>query len=52
MGDKGHSVTELWQYKNIESSAFMESWSANFKMPTGRARRLIVLHIGGNNGFA
>lgn len=51
--NEGHTVSKIWQDKNILSSrqAVMEGWSTGLRLPSGKGRRLIITHIGSENGF-
>nr|XP_023024938.1 uncharacterized protein LOC111513011 [Leptinotarsa decemlineata] len=43
----------MWQDKNITSSrqAFIEGLSTGIKVPSGKGKRLIIAHIGSEDGF-
>lgn len=49
----GHTVKKMWQDKNITSSrqAFLEGLSTGIKPPSGKGSRLIITHIGNEQGF-
>lgn len=51
--NEGHTVKKMWQDKNIKSSrqAFLEGLSTGIKPPSGKGKRLIVTHIGSEDGF-
>lgn len=51
--NEGHTVQKVWQDLNVKSrrEAFMEGWSTGLKAPSGKGRRLIVTHIGSEDGF-
>lgn len=51
--NEGHTVSKVWQDKNVLSSrqAVMEGWSTGLRPPSGKGRRLIITHIGSSNGF-
>lgn len=51
--NEGHTVTKTWQDNNVKSrhQAVQEGWSTGFHPPTGKGRRLIIVHIGSVNGF-
>lgn len=51
--NEGHTVTKFWQDKNVQSShqAFLNGLSTGLKIPAGKGRRLIIVHIGSDNGF-
>lgn len=51
--NEGHSVKKIWQDKSIQTSrqAFIEGLSTGLKTPIGKGRRLIITHIGCNQGF-
>lgn len=49
----GHTKTKVWQDTSIESSrqAFYSGLSTGLKAPSGKGGRLIMLHVGNENGF-
>lgn len=49
----GHSKSNIWMDKTIEHSrqAFLEGLSTGLRSPSGKGKRLIILHIGNENGF-
>lgn len=51
--NEGHTVSKVWQDMNIRSNrqAFMEGFSSGLKAPSGKGRRLIIAHIGSEEGF-
>lgn len=51
--NEGHTVGKHWQDKNVKSArqAFMEGWSTGMKPPSGKGKRLIIVHIGNEKGF-
>ncbi|XP_056637711.1 uncharacterized protein LOC130445847 [Diorhabda sublineata] len=51
--NEGHSVKKIWQDESIQTSrqAFIEGLSTGLKTPIGKGRRLIITHIGYNQGF-
>lgn len=51
--NEGHTVQKMWYDKNIETprQAFLEGLSTGLRPPTGKGKRLIITHIGSENGF-
>lgn len=51
--NEGHSKTKVWVDTNIHSrrQAFVEGITTGLKNPTGKGKRLIVTHIGSEDGF-
>ncbi|XP_074035702.1 uncharacterized protein [Leptinotarsa decemlineata] len=51
--NEGYIVKKMWQDKNITSSrqAFIEGLSTGIKVPSGKGKRLIIAHIGSEDGF-
>lgn len=51
--NEGYIVSKLWQDKNITSArqAFIEGLSTGIKVPSGKGKRLIIVHIGSEEGF-
>lgn len=51
--NEGHTVMKVWQDLSIESSrqAFIDGLSTGLKAPSGKGRRLIITHIGSDEGF-
>lgn len=51
--NEGHTVQKVWQDENVTSrrQAFLEGWSTGLKNPSGKGKRLIITHIGGDKGF-
>lgn len=49
----GHTVGKVWQDTTMESSrqARVAGLSTGAKNPTGKGKRLIVVHIGNEDGF-
>ena len=49
----GHTKSKVWQDTTIKSAkdAFLQGLSTGLKNPTGKGKRLIVLHIGSDTGF-
>lgn len=49
----GHTVQKVWQDTNIQTprQAFVNGLSTGLKNPSGKGKRLIVLHIGSEDGF-
>ena len=49
----GHVTSKSWRDKDIKSprEAFHEGLMTGLKNPTGRGGRLIILHVGNENGF-
>ncbi|XP_072398233.1 uncharacterized protein [Diabrotica undecimpunctata] len=49
----GHTVDRVWTDMSITSArqAYVEGLSTGLKQPSGKGKRLIVLHIGSKNGF-
>lgn len=51
--NEGHTESKVWQDLSVESSrqAFLQGLSTGLKTPSGKGRRLIITHIGGEAGF-
>jgi|SRR5579872_2984095 len=51
--NQGYVVKQMWQDKNITSArqAFIEGLSTGIKVPSGKGKRLIITHIGSEEGF-
>ena len=51
--NEGHAVTKAWVDNTVTScrQAFIEGLSTGYKPPPGKGRRLIITHIGSENGF-
>nr|CAI5867612.1 unnamed protein product [Callosobruchus analis] len=51
--NEGHFVTKVLQDKRITNArqAYIEGLSTGLNAPTGKGRRLIITHIGGDKGF-
>ncbi|XP_061705341.1 uncharacterized protein LOC133516402 [Cydia pomonella] len=51
--NEGHTQSKVWQDTQIQSSrqAFMEGLSTGLRAPSGKGRRLIISHIGSEDGF-
>ena len=51
--NEGYTVQKMWQDKNITSArqAFIEGLSTGIKVPSGKGKRLIITHIGSEEGF-
>ena len=51
--NEGYTVAKTWQDKNVRSSrqAFLEGLSTGMRTPSGKGRRLIIVHIGNEDGF-
>ena len=51
--NEGYIVQKLGQDKNITSArqAFMEGLPTGIKVPSGKGKRLIIVHIGSEDGF-
>lgn len=49
----GHTTTKVWKDETIKSGrhAFLTGLSSGLKNPSGKGKRLIVLHIGNEHGF-
>ncbi|KAM7306756.1 uncharacterized protein ISCGN_010423 [Ixodes scapularis] len=49
----GHTVSKVWVDTTVASShdAFMRGLSTGLKQPSGKGQRLIVTHIGSDEGF-
>ncbi|XP_047541814.1 uncharacterized protein LOC125074529 [Vanessa atalanta] len=49
----GHTVGKVWEDTTVKSrkQAFLEGLSTGAKNPTSKGNRLIILHIGGEEGF-
>lgn len=49
----GHTVTKVWTDMSVTSArhAFIHGLSTGLKNPSGKGKRLIVLHIGSEDGF-
>lgn len=49
----GHTTSKIWVDMSITNirDAFVKGLTAGLKNPTGRAERLICLHIGNEDGF-
>ncbi|KAH9627805.1 hypothetical protein HF086_000190, partial [Spodoptera exigua] len=50
---KGHTVKKTWVDKKVTSSrqAFLEGLTTGLKNPSGKGKRLIISHIGSEEGF-
>jgi transposase len=53
MGESGHVRSKIWVDQNLMSKRelFNQDLSAGLKNPSGRGKRLIVVHIGNEKGF-
>ncbi|KAJ4433338.1 hypothetical protein ANN_15597 [Periplaneta americana] len=53
LGSEGITRAKVWQDKKIVSpkDAFLKGLSVGLRNPTGKGKRLIVVHIGNENGF-
>ncbi|XP_072949967.1 uncharacterized protein [Epargyreus clarus] len=51
--NEGHTKSKIWQDLSIESArqAYQEGLSTGLKAPSGKGKRLIVVHIGNEDGF-
>lgn len=51
--NEGHTVQKIWVDETVTSprQALLQGLSTGLKNPTGKGRRLIVLHIGSEDGF-
>jgi transposase len=51
--NEGHTKTKIWVDESIKSArqAFIEGFSTGLKDPCGKGKRLIILHIGSDEGF-
>lgn len=51
--NEGITRAKVWQDKKIVSpkDAFLKGLSVGLRNPTGKGKRLIVVHIGNENGF-
>ncbi|XP_047998733.1 uncharacterized protein LOC125236081 [Leguminivora glycinivorella] len=51
--NEGHTVNKVWQDPKVLSSrqAFLEGLTTGLKAPSGKGRRLIISHIGSEEGF-
>ena len=49
----GHSVSKVWEDLTVCSikQAFLKGLSTGLKAPTGKGKRLILVHIGSETGF-
>ncbi|XP_022831023.1 uncharacterized protein LOC111359655 [Spodoptera litura] len=49
----GHTVDKVWEDTTVKTrkQAFLEGLSTGAKNPTSKGNRLIILHIGGEEGF-
>jgi len=49
----GHTMAKVWRDKSITSTrdAFNRGLSCGLKDPNGKGKRLIIVHIGSNDGF-
>ncbi|XP_026728002.1 uncharacterized protein LOC113494064 [Trichoplusia ni] len=51
--NEGHTMNKVWQDETIKSvkEAHHQGLSTGLKNPSGKGKRLIVVHIGSNTGF-
>lgn len=51
--NEGHTKQKVWSDENIVNrrQAFVEGLSTGLKNPSGKGKRLIILHVGSENGF-
>ncbi|RVE40924.1 hypothetical protein evm_014428, partial [Chilo suppressalis] len=51
--NEGHTMNKIWQDNSIKTvkEAHREGLSIGLKSPSGKGKRLIVLHIGSSSGF-
>lgn len=51
--NEGHTVSKVWVDKTVISKrkAFLDGLSTGLKNPSGKGKRLIILHIGSDAGF-
>ena len=51
--NQGHTKRKVWLDNNIKNrrQAFNEGLSTGLKNPTGKGKRLIILHVGSEKGF-
>lgn len=51
--NEGHSQSRVWQDTNIKNSyeAFSSNLTVGLTAPTGKGKRLIITHIGSEDGF-
>ena len=51
--NEGHTTSQIWIDPEVKSKkqAFLSGLSTGLKTPSGKGRRLIVLHIGSEDGF-
>lgn len=51
--NEGHTKQKVWTDNNIVSRrrAFVEGLSTGLKNPSGKGKRLIILHVGSESGF-
>lgn len=49
----GYTVSKSWQDENIKSGrqAFVEGLSLGLQPPSGKGKRLIIVHVGSSEGF-
>lgn len=49
----GHTVNKVWVDETVKTprQAFLDGLSTGLKNPSGKGKRLIVLHIGSEEGF-
>lgn len=49
----GHTVNKVWIDETVKhpQQAFLEGLSTGLKNPSGKGKRLIILHIGSDDGF-
>jgi hypothetical protein len=50
--NEGHTINKVWVDKTVQSSreAFLAGLTTGLKAPTGKGRRLIISHIGSEEG--
>ena len=51
--NEGHTVSKVWSDSTVKSKkhAFLSGLSTGLKHPSGKGKRLILLHIGSEDGF-
>lgn len=51
--NEGHTTTKAWSDTTVKTKkqAFLSGLSTGLKNPTGKGKRLIILHIGSEDGF-
>ena len=51
--NEGHKPNKFWQDETVTSrrQAFLNNLSTGLNPPSGKGRRLIIVHIGSSNGF-